>query len=169
MKILAGIKNLLGGKDGLGSQVVDLFSKKIPDKDLAAQLAHDVEVLFERNSHEIDKLELEVEMDYEREVTKRVEAEQSSNDTYTKRTRPHIARMSFYSGTGYIFLHVLTTVVSPYVQVDVYDAALMMMVPAVGPIVPLYPTLLGMIFSPALTYMGVRTFDKWSAAKNGSR
>lgn len=165
MKVLGAIKGLLGGENGLGSQIVGLFKEKVQDKDLAAQLEHDARTLVAGFEHDIESRLIDAEQDYEREVTKRVEAEQSSNDTYTKRTRPKIARLSFYSGVGYIFLHVLTTVVSPYVQVDVYDQALMAMVPSVGPVVPLYPTLLGMIFSPALAYMGVRSWDKFSAQR----
>lgn len=150
-----------GGAGGLLEKGMDLIDKRIPDKDLAAQLKHDFEVLVETNRQEAERWAFELEKSYEEEVTKRVQAEQASNDTYTQRTRPKIARQSWYAGCGYIAANVLTTLLSPYLQTDVYDITLRTMVKTVGPIVPLDWGILIAVYSPALAYMGVRSFDKW--------
>lgn len=69
-------------------------------------------------------------------------AEATSTDDYTRRTRPHIARLSFYAGTLYAFSGIIVPLTGSKVQVD-FDTVIYLA-----------------LISPALTYMGVRTFDK---------
>jgi hypothetical protein len=66
----------------------------------------------------------------------------ASTDNYTRRTRPHIARMSFYAATVYVGAGIIIPLVKPGMQLDM-DTSLYLA-----------------LIAPALTYMGVRTFDK---------
>lgn len=146
MAIADQFLNFLSG--GFAEKGVDLISKFVKDKDLAERLSHDFRVLCQSQDHELQMTLIGVEQDFEREQTKRIQAEQQSNDSYTKRTRPKIARLSFYFGSAYILANVVTT-----------------SIPALN-VVPLDWTILGAMYSPALTYMGVREFGKW---KNGPK
>lgn len=148
MKFGEVIGNMLGGgANGLLGKGLDLINKRVKDKDLAEKLSHDFKVLAADNAHEVEMLAMEMEQDFERQVTERAKADAASNDTYTQRTRPMIARQSWWAGLGYIGTNVTTTVASSFAANVV--------------IVPLDWSILTAIFSPALTYMGVRTFDKW--------
>lgn len=131
---------------GFAEKGVDLISKVVKDKDLAEKLSHDFRTLCQTQDYELQKLAIEAEQGYEQEITKRVQAEQQSNDAYTKRTRPKIARVSFYFGSAYILAHLVST-----------------MVPAI-PVVSIDWSILMAIYSPALAYMGVRSADKWKGS-----
>ena len=128
----------------------DIIKELVPDKDLGERLSHEWRTQVQADDTELRKLLIEAEQDFEREQTKRIQAEQASNDTYTKRTRPKIARLSFYFGSSYILAHVVTTVLHPWGV----------------PIVELDWTILGAMYSPALAYTGVRSIDKW---RNGGK
>lgn len=126
----------------------DLISEFITDKDKAAEFTHKFKmaVLEDQGAER----ELEAEMFKAQQETIQVELHQ--NDQYTKRTRPIIARRSFYAGLGYVLL---TAVPASGI--------------AFGVLFTLMPwtfswQVLLLLYSPALTYMGVRGFEKW---KNG--
>lgn len=84
------------------------------------------------------------------ETEQTARAEQQSGDEYVRRTRPGLARKSAYATFGYALV---TGVVFPMLEVFVDGA-------------PKLPGLDGFIisalFSPCLTYMGVRTIDAFS-------
>ena len=69
----------------------------------------------------------------------------TAEDEYVRRTRPKMARQSFYAGAIYVLLFELLT------AFDVGGGADM--------------ALAGALFSPALAYMGFRTLDAFSGHK----
>lgn len=81
-------------------------------------------------------------------------AELAQSDVYTKRTRPLIARQSWYVAAAYALLC--------HVGIPLYSA--------VNELPPLLVTFSWEVFlalcAPTLTYMGVRGFEKW---KHGSK
>lgn len=140
------ILDKLGGffSGGLGEKIAGIIDKRIPDRDLATKLTHDLTVLTTTQEHEARQAILAAEREFEAELTKRVQADAASGDPYTQRTRPMIARQSWYAGCGYIAVSVASQLVPQYVAMIVMDWGILMA-----------------IYSPALTYMGVRAFDKW--------
>ncbi len=120
----------------------DLISEFIPDKDKAAEFKHkfSIAVLEDKDLER----QAEVAMFEAEQVTHQVALNQS--DLYTKRTRPKIARQSWYITAAYALS---------------------------GMIIPAFPTAWGwnapaiewqiflVLASPGLTYMGVRGFEKW--------
>jgi hypothetical protein len=77
------------------------------------------------------------------------EAEQVHGDTYVKHTRPLLARLAFYAGTAYALLAWGATTAAPLLGFA--------LVP--GPSVQV----LTMLYTPLLAYMGLRTWDGFSA------
>lgn len=140
------ILDKLGGffSGGLGEKIAGIIDKRIPDRDLATKLNHELSVLVTTQEHEARQAILQAEQQFEAELTKRVQADAASGDPYTQRTRPMIARQSWYAGCGYIAVSVVSQLVPQYVAMIVLDWGILMA-----------------IYSPALTYMGVRSFDKW--------
>ena len=139
----------------LWGKIVDkggsIISELVTDKDLAKTLEHEFRSQMEKNSADFKQMELEAETRIFEAQQDTIQAELHQNDQYTKRTRPSIARKSFYAGLGYVLLTSL-----PVAGVDLHYIVLM-------PWQFQWPVLM-MLYSPALTYMGVRGFEKW---KNG--
>ena len=128
----------------------DIISELVTDKDLAKQLEHEFRTQMEANQASFKQAELDAETRiYEAHQTT-VQAELHQNDQYTKRTRPVIARRSFYAGLGYVLLTSL-----PVAGINLYWVTLM-------PWQFQWPVLM-LLYSPALTYMGVRGFEKWKS------
>lgn len=121
---------------------VPLISKFVKDKDLAAKFEQEWRVLLSNNTHELEKLALEVERDMDAAFQKTVQAELQQNDAYTKRTRPNLARKSGYAAFAYIVFCLAT-------QVTALNN------------IAIEWSILTILASPILTYMGVRSFDKW--------
>lgn len=136
--------------DSLINKGSDLISEFITDPDKAAEFTHKFKMATLADA--ASERELEVEMYKAQQGT--IQAELHQNDQYTKRTRPIIARRSFYAGLGYVFLTSLPE-----------DGLVF------GTLFTLMPwtfswQVLLLLYSPALTYMGVRGFEKWK--KGGS-
>ena len=138
--------DLVKGVLGIGNTVVD---KLVPDKDLAAKLKHDLAMALRQDNQEFRVLteQLEAQMFLSQQET--IQAELHQSDLYTKRTRPKIARQSWYvtaayalSGTFIPVLPAAWSLQAPQIQWEMFLV----------------------LASPALTYMGVRGFEKW---KNG--
>ena len=134
--IIGDIINAVINKGG------DLVSEFITDKDKAAEFRHKLElaVLADKG------LERDVEARLFEAQQQTIQAELHQSDVYTKQTRPKIARRSFYVGVGYVLLT---------------------SIPPAG-IYGLMPwtfnwEVLMLLYAPALTYMGVRGFEKWKA------
>jgi len=141
----------------LWGKIVDkggsIISELVTDKDLAKRLEHEFRSQMETNSAEFKQAELETETRMFEAQQKTIQAELHQNDQYTKRTRPNIARKSFYAGLAYALLTALPVA---GIAVPFTDAVLMPW--------QFEATVLMLLYSPALTYMGVRGFEKW---KNG--
>lgn len=136
---------------GVGGGII---SKLVTDKDLAKRLEHEFKSMVQNNAAEFAQLELDAEKDMFVAQQETIQAELHQNDQYTKRTRPNIARKSFYAGLAYALLTALPEAGFP---IPFSDAVLMPW--------QFESTVLMLLYSPALTYMGVRGFEKW---KNGN-
>lgn len=128
--------------DSVVNKGSDLISEFITDKDKAAEFEHKYRLAL----LEDDQLSRQFEADMFEAQQKTIQAELHQNDQYTKRTRPHIARQSWYITASYAlagtFLPVLPTdwgLNAPTLQWEIFLV----------------------LASPALTYMGVRGFEKW--------
>ena len=126
----------------------DIISELVTDKDLAKELDHAFRTQMAANSAEFAQAELEAEARIFEAQQKTIQAELHQNDQYTKRTRPNIARKSFYAGLTYALLTAL-----PVGGINLYFIILMPW--------QFEATTLMLLYSPALTYMGVRGFEKW--------
>ena len=138
---------LLSKVVGIGGKII---SELVTDKDLAKQLDHAFRTQISMEAAEFKQLELAAERDMFMAQQKTVQAELHQNDLYTKRTRPKIARQSWYITATYALSSMLLPVVpeswglgEPSIDWQIFLV----------------------LASPALTYMGVRGFEKW---KNGS-
>lgn len=139
------ISNILEG--GLGGKIADIVSKVIPDKDLAAKMAHEVEMALMDKEQEIKKLVIETESTADTQQQETIRAELAQSDEYTKRTRPLLVRRSWWVSAGYVGISIASKLL-PQVQDIEVDWSI-----------------LTLLMSPVLTYFGVRTFDKWKLGK----
>jgi len=122
----------------------DLISEFITDKDKAAEFKHQLEIAV-LNDKQLER-EAETRMFEAQQAT--IQAELHQTDLYTKRTRPVIARRSFNMGLIYVLLTAIP------------EAGLNFHYFVVMPWVFSWEVVL-ILYSPALTYMGVRGFEKW--------
>ena len=140
----------------LWGKIVDkggsIISELVTDKDLAKQLEHKFRTQMETNSAEFKQAELETETRMFEAQQKTIQVELHQNDQYTKRTRPIIARKSFYAGLAYALL---TSLPVDGLAMPFTDVVLMPW--------QFQATVLMLLYSPALTYMGVRGFEKWKS------
>jgi hypothetical protein len=138
----------------LWEKIVDkggsIISELVTDKDLAKRLEHEFRSQMEGNAAEFKKMELETETRIFEAQAKTIQAELHQNDQYTKRTRPSIARKSFYAGLAYALLTSL-----PELGVDLKYIVIMPW--------QFQWSVLMLLYSPALTYMGVRGAEKWKS------
>jgi hypothetical protein len=157
-----GIGSLFGGEakevaDKVAN-VADAIQGKTPEaqrqamQDVVDSLPPDAMVELKRIANEAQRIEAEREarqlehaetMHHDTQETARVEAQ--SSDEYVRRTRPHMARMSLYAGGTY--------------------ALVMSILDLFGKGTGANMELLGVILSPALVYIGARTFDAFSKHK----
>ena len=133
--------------DTVFSKGADLISEFITDKDKAIEFEHRYRIAVLEDG----QLTQEVERDMFEAQQETIQAELHQNDLYTKRTRPKIARQSWYVTAAYALSHMLFPVApeSWGIGTPVFEWQIFLV-----------------LASPALTYMGVRGFDKW---KNGSK
>lgn len=127
----------------------DIIKELVVDKDLAKQLDHAFRTQMAGHEAEFKQLELSAEQSMFEAQQKTVQAELHQSDLYTKRTRPKIARQSWYITAIYALSSMLLPVApeawglgAPSIDWQIFLV----------------------LASPALTYMGVRGFEKW---KNG--
>ena len=132
---------------GVGGGII---SELVTDKDLAKQLEHEFRSQMSRENSDFRTLELQAEKEMFEAQQKTVQAELHQSDLYTKRTRPKIARQSWYitalyamAGTFLPVLPVEWGLRAPVMQWEMFLV----------------------LASPALTYMGVRGFEKWKHGK----
>jgi len=127
----------------------DIIKELVTDKDLAKQLDHAFRTQMAAQDASFKQLELSAEQSMFEAQQKTVQAELHQSDLYTKRTRPKIARQSWYITAVYALSSMLLPVApeawglgAPSIDWQIFLV----------------------LASPALTYMGVRGFEKW---KNG--
>lgn len=132
---------------GKGSEII---KELVTDKDLAKQLDHAFRTQMAANAASFKQLELASEQSMFEAQQKTVQAELHQSDLYTKRTRPKIARQSWYITAVYALSSMLLPMApetwglgAPVIQWNIFLV----------------------LASPALTYMGVRGFEKWKNAR----
>ena len=140
---------------GLWEKIVDrggaIISEVVTDKDLAKKLEHEFRMRMEQNASDFRSMELQAEQKMFEAQQQTIQAELHQSDIYTKRTRPKVARQSWYVGGTYA----LTAAILPAMPVEWGLRA-----PDFS-----WEVFIALI-APALTYMGVRGFEKW---KHGPR
>lgn len=134
----------------LWSKVVDvgggIISELVTDKDLAKELDHAFRTQMASQKHTYDTEVLRTETEIFKAQQETVQAELHQTDLYTKRTRPKIARQSWYITATYALSSML---------LPVAPEAWGLGEPAIDWQIFL------VLASPALTYMGVRGWEKW--------
>ena len=138
----------------LWGKIVDkaggIISELVTDKDLAKQLDHAFRTQMATAEAEYKTLELETESKLFEAQQKTIQAELQQSDLYTKQTRPKIATKSFYAGLAYVLVSQLPT------------NGLTLIFFTLMPWQFNWEVLM-LLYSPALTYMGVRGFEKWKS------
>ena len=158
--------------EGLLTAVVDraggIIDKLVKDKDLAEQLKHNLSVQELGQSHEVQMAAIEADKAVELAVQETAQAEQQSNDSYTKRTRPKLARKSFNLAAFYTFWSVIDGFVIYSVlfwgmdkmEMSSYQRDTLMKQLEALQIDFNWGVFVGLA-SPVLAYMGIRGFEKW--------
>ena len=143
-----GIPILSGLWEKIVDKAGDIISELVTDKDLAKQLDHAFRTQMAANSAAFQQAELEAETRIFESQQVTVQAELHQTDLYTKQTRPKIARQSWYVTAAYAigttFLPVAPATWGLQVPILQWEMFLV-------------------LASPALTYMGVRGFEKWKS------
>ena len=124
----------------------DIIKELVKDKDLATQLDHAYRTQMAAAQHEFKTLELQAEQQMFADQQQTIQAELHQNDLYTKQTRPKIARQSWYVTASYALMSTFLPM-APLtwgLQAPVFQWEIFLV-----------------LSSPALTYMGVRGFEKW--------
>lgn len=156
---------------GVIDKAIDLVDKLVPDRDLAQNLKAQLETLRLTQLHEIDLARIELEKVHETSESAIVIAQQATfqaevnqSDLYTKQTRPKIARRSFNISALYGMLCFLSDFVVRMVQTFSHpsDKATIEWLNSLQGVQFHWEVFIA-IASPALTYMGVRSFDVWRA------
>ncbi len=127
----------------------DIIKELVTDKDLAKRLDHAFRTQMAGQASAFKQLELSAEQSMFEAHQKTIQAELHQSDLYTKRTRPKVARQSWYITAVYALSSMLLPVApeswglgAPAIQWNIFLV----------------------LASPALTYMGVRGFEKWKNA-----
>jgi len=138
----------------LWGKIVDkggsIISELVTDKDLAKKLEHEFRSQMDQNQHEFKTLEVETEARLFEAQQKTIQAELQQSDLYTKRARPKVATKSFYAGLVYVLMS--------RIPVDGIAIGSWVLMPW-----QYEWEVLMLLYAPALTYMGVRGFEKWKA------
>lgn len=101
-----------------------------------------------RIAAELEKARLAADVSFQAEAQATARIEAQSTDEYVRRTRPSLARKSFYFGSAYA---IVTGILFPIAN-------------AIGSakLPGLDPYILGALYAPCLTFMGVRSFEAFS-------
>lgn len=140
-EIIANVGNVLTG--GLVEKAVGIVDKMVTDKDLAQKLKAEMETLRQVQAHQLELAQVDMEKALQIEHQKTIQAELAQSDVYTKQTRPKIARQSWYV-SGVYAIGCLVSKLVPQIPDVLFEPELYLAAAA-----------------PALTYIGVRSFDIW--------
>lgn len=165
--VLTGIGNIFTG--GVVDKAIALIDKFVPDKDLAQNLKAQLETLRMVQDHELEMArislegkQLESETAIQVEQQKTFQAEVNQADLFTKRTRPKLARRSFNLAAGYAILTFVSDFIVNLVQTFSHPTTPEQVAWLSGLHgVPFNWEAFLVVASPALSYMGVRSFDIW--------
>lgn len=147
----------------LNGQVGNIIDQLVADKDLAANLKHQLDLTRLVGQQEIQAkiIDSEKEMEIERERTHQARLQQ--NDLYTKRARPRIAIESWRLSAVYLISTIGSQIVGAFFNwardPDPVTGAL----PPEFPAIAFDPLVFGTIAGPALWFMGVRGLERWKA------
>ena len=127
-----------------------LISEFVTDKDEAARLEHEWRQQLSRESHDIQKLEMEAERDLALAQQQTIQAELHQSDLYTKQTRPKLARQSWHGSLAYVGFAVISQSLPESFGIRAVEVNWEILI---------------LLSSPVLAYMGVRGLEKWKAGK----
>lgn len=162
--LIRGAGKLLGGRtDAVADTVAEMVEGAQAAIDPQTALAQEVRQLPLDQQVELQALAVEVQrIEAEREharlswdqanyaeTQQSYRAELASVDAEVRRTRPQIARRSFFAGTAYVLLMELAR-----------------LLPGAGADVGADLMLAGVIYSPCFEYLGMRTLDKIFGKEN---
>lgn len=122
------------------------------------QMANENEADIRRHLEAMTKLQLEDEQSKQHEQQETIRSGDAATDEYVRRTRPKMARQSWYAALAYLLLFSLAELLG-----QVVAAATGTKITISGPSVDIAAA----IGAPAMAYMGFRAVDKWSFAKYG--
>src|SRR3990167_9464420 len=110
MSFLEKISGILGG--GLGQGITDIIKERVKDRDLAEKLEHEFRTLIETQGAALKTLAIEAERDADAQQQETIRSELAQSDEYTKRTRPMLARRSWWAVTGYVGVSLISAAVT---------------------------------------------------------
>ena len=137
----------------------DIIKELVKDKDLSEKLQHEFRQLAQQQAHEMNLKELDAELEMFRAQQTTIQAELHQDDRYTKQTRPKIARQSWYVTMAYGLLTVFGPLIPGVQETHVVGGT----IEVISKVPPFSWEVFIAMASPALTYMGVRGFEKWKA------
>jgi len=144
---VAGVVDTVRGLSGeVAKQKLEQHVAEMPPEQQAELLTLQAKLAEIQKEREAAQLQAETAQQAQVQETARIEAQ--SSDEYVRRTRPKLARQSAYVTFGYA---VVVGVVFQIVNA-IYGTKL----PAID------TWIIGALFAPCLTYMGVRTVDAFS-------
>lgn len=144
---VAGVVDTVRGLSGeVAKQKLGQHIAEMPPEQQAELLTLQAKLAEIQKEREAAQLQAETAQQAQVQETARTEAQ--SNDEYVRRTRPKLARQSAYVAFGYA---AFVGVVFPII-----DAIFGTKLGAIDTLV------IGTLFAPCLTYMGVRTVDAFS-------
>lgn len=132
---------------GLGEKVGDIIDQLVPDKDLRRRLKQELDMTRLIGKQKLELARVQSDRDVQLAIEKTHQAALNQSDLKTKRTRPLIARQSWYLAGGYAFMHIFSTLLAAF-TVNVTE-------------IEFDSVVFGTLAGPALWYMGMRGFDKW--------
>lgn len=170
--VLRWLAQSIGGKKGdAAERVADLIEQcqkspvdvKHETLDRAIkQMTLDQQIALQELEIEIQKLDNQRikdaqvhEQTFFVEAQKTARVEQKHGDTYVKHTRPKMARWAGIAGTTYVFLFELLAAISRIIAQLIPSATEVVLSGARWDIAL-------MLYTPLLSYMGVRTIDRFS-------
>lgn len=150
------------------SKAEDIIGKAVTDKDLKQKLSYDLEALRQTQAHETELAAINAEVqltgaDERVEIAKErtYQTEIENADLYTKRTRPMIARRSFYLGVAYAFASMFAQLYVTLHEQQLFADMTGEQIDHIRSMIEFRMDVFLVIISPALAYMGARSVDLW--------
>jgi len=99
---------------GLGEKVGDIIDQLVPDKDLRRRLKQELDMTQLIGEQKIELARVESDRDIQIAIEETHQAALNSTDIKVKRTRPMIARQSWYLAGGYLAVHIVSSILHAF-------------------------------------------------------